>query len=209
MLWPFIVKWHRILLVLTAHSAFVMGFLPGELPMWCAFAAIGFFIVVLHRCLSREVTLIHPGGVGWALIALMTVAVLTAWYRGGVGIKSIGSESYGGKKYILLLLGAACYFVLAAQPIPRKRAPLYLGLFFVSSVTGLLSHAIYEAGPKFWGMFRFISVQGAVSQLQFEWQISGDSVFRSLAFSEAAGGIIGFVLAVKGLRGVLNIRRPW
>ncbi|MEY4388074.1 MAG: hypothetical protein RLY20_3357 [Verrucomicrobiota bacterium] len=209
MLWPFVVKWHRILLVATVHSAFVMGYLPGDLPMWCGFAAVGFFIVILQRCLSRDVTLVHPGGVGWALIALVAVVILTAWYRGGVGLKSIGSESYGGKKYVLLLLGVASYFVLSAHPIPRRRVWLYLAMFFLSSLTGLLSHAIFMAGSKFYWMFKFISVDAAYSQAQFQWQIAGDNVFRSLAFSEAAGGIIGFVLAFKGLRGILNIRQPW
>ncbi len=209
MAWPLLVRWHRMLLVGSLHSVFVLQFLPGNLPAWCGLAAIGFLIVILNRCLSRDVKLIHPGGVAWSLIAIVAAVALTVWVRGGVGIKALGSDSYGGKKYIFLLLGVAAYFVLVARPIPRSQVKFHLCLFLLSGLTAILSHLVFMAGTTFHPLFYFISSEAAYSQAAFNMQFGGDSVFRSTAFAEAAGGIITLLLALKGLRGILDVRKPW
>lgn len=206
---PWLMKWHRVLLVTSFHSVFMVSFLPGELPLWCYLTAIGFFMVVLNRCLSREVTFVHPGGVAWSLVALVVVVVATAWLQGGVGVRALGSATYGGKKYITLLLGVAAYFVLVARPIPRNRAALYMGLFCLMALTKLLSHLLFMAGSKFYWLFNFISSDEAYSQAVYEAQAYGNHVFRTTAFSDAAGGVIGFMLAMLGMRGVFNLRKPW
>ena len=206
---PWLMQWHRVLLIASFHSVFVLSFLPGGLPLWCVLAAIGFFMVVLNRCLSREVTFVHPGGVAWSLVALVVVVVATAWIQGGVGLKALGSDSYGGKKYITLLLGVAAYFVLVARPIPRNRAALYMGLFCLMGLTKLLSHLLFMAGSKFYWLFNFISSDEAYSQAVYEAQMGGNTVFRTTAFSDAAWGVIGLLLALLGMRGVFDLRKPW
>ena len=37
---------------------------------------------------------------------------------GGMGLRAFGSDVYGGKKYILLIMGILSYFALTAQPHP-------------------------------------------------------------------------------------------
>ena len=209
LMWPWIVKWHHLLLVASLNSVFVLSFLPGNLPIWALLAAGGFFIVLLNRCVDREVTLFHPGSVGWSLVALAGVVLATAMIRGGFGLKAFGSEAHGGKKYVFILLAIAAYFVLVMRPVPRRRAPLYAGLFFLMGVTQLLSHGLYLAGDKFFWAYNFISSEPAMGQAALDWQVAGDGLFKSTAFADAASGICVWILAVRGMRGVLDLRRPW
>jgi hypothetical protein len=209
LVWPLVVKWHHILLVASLNSVFMLSFLPGNLPIWALLTASGFLLVVLNRCLDREVTLFHPGGVGWSLVALAFVVVVTAACRGGVGLKALGSDAHGGRKYIMILLAIAAYFVLVAQPVPRRRLALYVGLFFLMGVTQMLSHALYLAGGKFYWAYYFVSVEPAIGQAAMDWQVAGGGAFRSTAFADAASGVCAWILATRGIRGVLDLRRPW
>jgi len=207
LVWPLFARWHHPLLVASLHSAFVLAFLPGGLPLWMPVALGGFFIVVFRRCLDPSLRLFPPGGVAWALIALGCVIVVTAWVRGGVGLRMLGSDSMGGKKYVFLIVAIMAYFVIVSQPVERKHAKLYFGLYCLMGLTSLLSHAAYSAG--FYWAFNILDVSPAVGQAAAEWSVQGNTVFRSTATMNTAGALIGFMLGCIGLRETLNLKKPW
>lgn len=209
LIWPLFVKWYHPLLVASFHCSLILGFLPGSLPLWVPFAFAGFLLVVVQRCLDSRIRFFPPGGVGLSLVAIAGVVILTALVRGGVGFRSMGSESMGSKKYFFVLLGIACFFVLATRAVPRKQALLYMGLFCLSGLTGVLSHLIYLGGNKFYWLYSFIDSLPAYGQAAAEWDVHGQTLVRSVPLMGSATAIISFMLAWFGVRGMLRLHKPW
>lgn len=207
--WPLFSRWYHPLLIGSFHCAFVLGFLQGSPPLWFPLAFGAFVVVIFNRCLSAEVRLMPPGGVAWSLIGIAVVVVGTAFSRGGIGVKALGSASMGGKNYIYLLLAVMAYFALVSRSVPPKQALIYMGLFCLSGLTSLLSHLVYLAGGKFYWLYNFIDSDLAMGQAAMDWDVQGLSVFRSGAMVHGASAIIGFMLAWFGMGGLLNLRKPW
>jgi hypothetical protein len=56
--------------------------------------------------------------------------MVTAHFTGGVGIRAIGSEVFGGKRYVFEWAAVAGFFAISAIPIaPEKRQFLAAGFF--------------------------------------------------------------------------------
>lgn len=207
--WPLFARWYHPLLVFSFHSAFILAFLPGNLPLWAYLAAGGFLLAVFHRSINPEVRLWSPGGVPWALLVIAGVVVLTALANGGLGFKALGSASTGSKKYVFILLGIAAYFVLVSRPVSRQWALAYIALFCLSGLTGLLAHGVYLAGGGFYWLFNIIDPSPAVGQAMAEWDVQGRTVFRSTGTVMAASAILGLLAAKYGMRDLLDLKRPW
>jgi len=209
LVWPVFVRWYHPLLVGSFHCSFILGFLPGYLPIWMAIAFAGLLFVIFQRCLDSRVSFFPPGGVSWSLLAIAVVIVLTALIRGGIGLQSLGGQSMGSRKYIVALLGVATYFVLVTRAVPRKHALVYMGLFCLSGLTGMLSHLIYLGGSKFYWLYRFVDSMPALGQSAAEWDVQGQTLVRSLPLMGASISVISFMLACFGVRGLLQLRKPW
>jgi len=209
LLWPVFVRWYHPLVVGSLHCAFVCGFLPGFLPAWVPLVFASILLVVFQRCLDSRVNFFPPGGVAWALMGLVAVIVMTALIRGGVGLRAMGSESMGSKKYVFTLLGIATYFVLVTRPVPRKYALAYMAIFLLSSFTTILSHLVYFAGGKFFWLYQFIDSAPAYGQAAAEWDVQGQTMVRSLPLMGTANAVIAFMLTWFGLKGWLQLRKPW
>jgi hypothetical protein len=206
---PVFVRWYHPLLLISLHSAFVLAFLPGDLPLWLVIVFLCGLIVIFRRCLDPHFRLIPSAGVAWALIGMAIVVTVTALVRGGVGFRAAGSDSMGSKKYLYVLLGIAVYFVLASKSIPRRQAFMYMGLFCLPGLTSLLSHLIYIAGPKFYPLFNIIDSGPAQGQAVMDWNVQGNALFRSSSTVTVAGALISLMLACIGLRSALDLRKPW
>jgi O-antigen ligase len=127
--------------------------------------------------------------------------------RGGIGIRAIGSASYGGKGYILIAFAVIGYFALSAMRIPASKAYLYVGLFFFGTVTSALSNFAYSAGESFWWLFYFLPVDLAISQAAADFGIGLFSRFGGVAWSMI--GVYCFMLAKYGIRGILTFQHPF
>ena len=66
------------------------------------------------------------------------MGLVTAELTGGFGMKSLGSASVGGHRYIYLFLAILGYFAMTANRIPPKHAGWYVGLFFCGTCAGIL-----------------------------------------------------------------------
>jgi hypothetical protein len=209
LVWPLFARCYHPFLVISLHSVFVFGFLPGTPPLWVAVAIGGLLIVVFRRSIDAGVRLVPPGGVGWALVGLGIVVLATALIRGGIGLRAFGATSMGSKKYVYVLAGIASFFVLASRPIPRKQAVTYVALFCLSGLTCLFSHLVYMAGQKFYWLFSLIDSGPAETQAIMDWDVTGSRLFRSGSSVAVASALITFMLMRLGLRQSLNLRKPW
>src|ERR1043165_2884981 len=86
---------------------------------------------------------------------------------------------------------------------------LYMGIFCLSGLTGVLSHLIYLGGNKFFWLYQFIDSLPAFGQAAAEWDVQGQTLVRSVPLMGAAVAVISFMLARFGVRGILDLRKPW
>ena len=104
-------------------------FLPGHPSLCLTMIAMSLGISVFQRMLSRESQFIHVPQLILPLLCLVVVAVVTAKLT-GLGLRTFGSDVYGGKKYVYLLGAILGYFALSARRIPPGREIFILRCFF-------------------------------------------------------------------------------
>jgi hypothetical protein len=203
---PLLMQWSHWLMIFLWNSAFIAGFLPGQLRLWLVFAALTFGLGVVnyvmgHRSFLRAPELTKP------LLFLAAVVVLTAKIRGGVGLKALGSGSYGGKHYVEVLGTIIGYFALTSQPISIFKSARTVKWFFLSGLSYGLANLIYALGPTLYILYYFISPDFAASQAAADFGAGVVKRFAGLAPSATA--LFCFILARWGIRGVFEWDKPW
>jgi hypothetical protein len=157
----------------------------------------------MHRALSKDMHFIRVPQITWPLICMIGVVIVTAKLTGGFGLRTLGSEIYGGRKYIFLLAGILSYFALTAQHIPANRIRLYVTLFFLGGLT-LIIGDLFSAAPSslqfiFWFFPPSIYTTG-------EFQL-GET--RLGGFTGAGIAILYCLMAIYGIRGIFLSRKLW
>jgi len=208
LLFPLLLRWYHPLLIISWNAAIDPYFLPGRPYLWMLFSVTGLIVALVNRSVDPDKRFMSGGGVPWALLFLALVLAATAATTGGMGARSLGSASYGGKKYFYILAAIAGYFALASRRIPAQRAKLYVSLFFLSAITALASNLAYMGGAKFYFLLdlfpsEFAMVQAVGTEAAYGGipRIAG-SIWASMA-------IACCLLALYGIRGVLDLRKPW
>jgi len=206
MIFPLLMKWHYPLLVLSWAMPVTLFFLPGHPTLFLAMAAISLTISVVERILDRNKPFLPTGGVAWPLLAFLLVIVITAKLTGGFGLRSMGSDVYGGKKYIFLIVGILSFFAITARPIPKRYANLYVGLYFAGGILNFVSD-----------MYSYVP-----SPLHFIYQVIPPSIFgtgldddavlgvsRMGGVATAAGCVFSWLLALYGFRDNMLTSKFW
>jgi hypothetical protein len=200
---PLLLRWHYPLLLFAWYTNITLFFIKGMPTVWLALVALSLGISIMHRALSKDMHFIRVPQITWPLICMIGVVVVTAELTGGFGLRTFGSEIYGGRKYIFLLVGILSYFALTAQRVPPNRIRLYVSLFFLGGLTLIISD--------------FFSV--VPSSLQFIFWIFPPSIYttgefrlgetRLGGFTGAGIAIFYCLMAIYGIRGVLLSRKVW
>ena len=132
---PLLLRWHHPWLIATWNSSLLLFFLPGKPPAWMGLAAVSFAISLLQYTLNRKMRFLHAPTVMWPLLLLTAVILVTARFSGGLGVRILGGDVYGGKKYFFILAAVVGYFAIINRRIPPERAGLYVALFFLGAAT--------------------------------------------------------------------------
>jgi hypothetical protein len=206
---PLLMRWHHGLLLAGWNSALVLYFLPGTLPLYVPLAAISCIFAVLGRAMGRNIDFFAARSVALSLLALALVVAATAALTGGVGIKALGSATFGGKKYVFVFASIAGYFALASQPMSPGLAGPKSSLFFLSGLCGLLGVVgTFVPGLGFFG--------DLFSTPYHLTGLSLDDVYEPIGVIMRPGWLIPvsaalfcYLLKRYGVAGVLEIRRPW
>jgi hypothetical protein len=200
---PILLRWHYPMMLLCFNANITVFFLKGNPNLGLVMMILSLGISTLERILSSEKSFIRVPRMTWPLICLAMVVVFTAKLTGGFGLRSFGSEIYGGKKYIFLLAGILAYFAFTAQRISPKNARLYASLFLLGGVTTFVGdlYPIMPAGLRFIYLFFPPSSYGS--------NILEVGVTRLGGVGGAAGAIFCWLLAMYGLRGVLFGGKLW
>jgi O-Antigen ligase len=208
---PVVLRWHHPLLVLSWNSFGALFFCPGKPALWMVLTAVSFFVTLLNRAIGRPVRFFEAPAVAKSLLCLGAIVWLTARLNGGVGFQALGATTIGAKRYVSLYGAIMCYFALAANRVEVRKAGLYMGLFWLGSLAVFLGY-LGALVPGLDFLFRLFPAE---TELMGE-RAFGNSVlvqanplFRLGSMLAPATGILFYLLARHGIRGVLDLKRPW
>jgi len=205
---PLFMKWHHPLLVVSWNACANPLFLPGRPALWMLMAMISLFFAILARSVDSRRRFIQVPSITKPLLFFAAVVLLTAQLTGGIGIRSLGSERYGGRGYYFIFTAIAGYFALTSQRIPTHRAGLYVGLFLLSGLTALIGDLAYMGGRPFY-FLTAVFVPDSGLELLDNSLATGGAMVRLGALPIAGAAIYGWLLARTGVSGILDLGRPW
>ena len=205
---PILLKWYHPLLIFSWNASIVFYFLPGKPNIVFLMSVVGFALAFLSRCMSVKFRFYNDRFLTVALIAFVAAICLTILTSGGIGLRALGSESHGGKKYFFIFGAIVGYFALVSRTIPRRRAMFYAGAFLLSSLTAMLSYPIYFAGSIAYPLFNFFPPE--IMGLQgIEGMYGSGGMVRLAGLSVSGAACSYFMLMRYGVRGLLNVHKPW
>ena len=200
---PLWIRWHHTLLVCFWNAAVVAFFIPGQPPVWVLLASLSLGIAVVSRTLRHRSEFLWVRSLAVPLLVLVLIVVVTVAIR-GVGSRAMGSELWGAKRYMGVFGAVIGYFALTSAAIPPARAKWLAGLFFLSGVTAIFSDLAFAGGPAFYFLFLLFPTDVAFNQA-----MSADSLQRYTGMAWMAQAGYWFMLLRYGIRGILDLRRPW
>jgi len=204
---PVLMNWYHPLLILTWNAAVTPYFLPGQPFVWMLVAFIGVGFAVVNRLTSPEARFVSVPSVSRALLFLLLVVLVTAYSRGGVGLRVFGSTQQGGKGYFYIIGAIAGYFALISKRVPKEKAATFVALFFLVGVSSLVPNLAYFAGRRFEFLFYLFPPMYAYEQASGDYSV-GLSFSRMYGLTFASNGLYCYLLARYGLRGIFDLGRP-
>ena len=196
---PIMFRWHHFLMVLSFNTIAVVFFIPGRPGLGLVMAALSLGLSILQRTLNRHMPFIWVPQLTRPLIFTAVVVLVTAELTGGIGLRSMGSSVYGGRKYVMLLCGIFIYFALTARRIPRDKVWTYVGAFFFGGMTTIIPDLFALFTPSLHFLFWIFPPSEAAFR--------GDTLNVGVVRLSGAGGvaiaIFSYLLARYGVRSML------
>jgi O-antigen ligase len=200
---PLLLRWNYWILVVSLYGPFILGFLPGEPPLWAFAAAATLGIAFFERTLNarREPILASTPGITRSLLVLVAVILLTGFYRDDFGGQVFGSENQGIKKYGYCLAAVAVYFAMASRSMDPAQGKRAITVMLLAGSLVMLTDFIWFMGPSARYLFLVIAPPSTHGSSFDEQGFEG---FRFAGF--AAGGLILIFLMVYhyGVKGLLD-----
>jgi hypothetical protein len=203
LLLPLFIKWHHTLMILCWSTPISVFFIKGDPALTLVMITISLAISVTERTLNPNRHFLKVPQVTWPLLCLIGVVLITAKLTGGIGLKAFGSDVYGGKKYVFLIVAILGYFALTALPVPPQKARLYVTLYFLGGVLGCIGD-LYPITPHFLTpIFWFINPQ-TIDTSGFQLGVT-----RLGGTGWAATAAVNGLIAYYGLRGIFLGGKLW
>ncbi len=199
---PILIKWHYPILIFCLGLPAYCFFLPGNPPIMQALVLLSLGIAILDRTLNSDKRFVSPAVMTWPLLFTITMVYATAEMTGGIGLKAMGGDTAGGKKYIAIFIGCAAFFALTSRYIPKEKRNLYIALYFLSGAFTVFS----DMFPILPAPLNYINLlipptEGSENGLTI-------GISRLSGLSSAAGVLANFMIAKYGLRGIFRGDKP-
>ena len=198
---PILLRHHYVLMVACWSAPMMVFFLKGDPKLCLVMIVLSLIISVTERTLNQQ-RFINVPSIKWSLIFLIGVVLMTAKLTGGFGLKAFGSEVYGGKKYVFLVVAILGYFALVAQPIPAQKARLYVTLFFLGGALGFIGD-LYQIAPGFLRPLFWVFPPN-----MFDPDFAFGST-RLVGTGWAGAALINVLIARYSLRGIFFTEKLW
>ena len=203
---PLLLRWHHAWLITSWNFSVVAFFLPGKPLIWMLLAWLSLTISVMQYILNRKQKFLHVPSVAKPLIFLLLVVLVTARCTGGIGLQTLGSDMYGGKKYLILLSAIIGFFAITSQAIPPKRAWLYVGLFFLGSATLSVGELLPVLSPSLYFIFMIFPISG-YSGIGVSTVSGAPVIARLTGLAQAGLALFLWMLCRYGIAELFNWKR--
>ena len=206
---PVLVRWHQPILIFAWNASLSLYFLPGSPALWMLMAGCSLLVAVLSRATDSKRRFVGAFSVALPLFFLTAVVLATARLTGGIGMRSLGGQTYGGHGYVFIIAAVVGYFALTSQAIPVERASRYIALFFLPGLLLMMSNVTYALGPKFYFLYYLFPPEFAMAQAQADYGLGTQGMVRLGGTSWAGQAVFCFLLARYGISGLLEFSKPW
>ena len=203
---PLFLRWHFVWLIACWNMCVVLFFLPGQPQAWMVLAWLSLMISVVQYILNRKLRFLHVPTVARPLILLAVVVLITAGCTGGIGLRVFGSQTFGGKKYFLLITAIVGYFALTAQRMPPQRAGLYVTLFFLGAATQAVGDFVSLVNPFFYFIFLIFPVSNWAGFLNEPVTRTG-MIARPGGLAMVGSAVFCALLSRYGIEELFSLRR--
>ena len=208
MVFPLLLRFHYQLLLFSWAAPILLFFVPARPQLFIMMAAASLGISVTERILSSQKRFLSAPQITAPALAMLGVIIMTAEMTGGIGVKSMGGSVYGGKKYIMIIIGILSFFALIARPIPKEKVKLYFGLYLAGLGLSFVQD-LYALAP---GPFKFIYLFFNFSGNGMDE--SGHTSFELgtthlSGFAATGSALSSLMLVIYGIRGVFMGGKLW
>jgi len=205
---PLLLRWHHVWLIASWNMSVVLFFLPGKPLVWLALAWISLTIAFVTYIMNRKHKFLNVPELTRPLVLLVLVTIITAQFRGGMGLQALGSDIYGGKRYLLILTSIVGYFAIISQRIPPHRVPLYVALFFLSAITIAIGELAVVVTPSFYFLFMLFPVGSAGLQAIYSDPLGRPGFATRLSGLASAGSALYLLMLCRyGIENLFTLRR--
>jgi hypothetical protein len=204
---PLLLKWHHVWLIAVWNMCAVLFFVPGKPMLWLPLTWISLFISVFHYTLNRKAKFLYVPEVIKPLILLVLITLVTAKLRGGFGVRAFGSETFGAKRYFMIVTAIVGYFAITSQRIPPHRVPLYVALYFLGAATMAIGELAVFVTPAFYFLFWIFPVSEAGLQVIGDPGSRGAPGTRLGGLATAGSAVYLMMLCRYGIQELFSWRR--
>ncbi len=205
---PVMLKWHHFILVMSWNMSMVLFFFPGSPSLCIVMSAVSLTLSIIQHILVRQMKFVSVPSVILPLIFLTLVVIVTANLTGGIGIRALGGESYGGKRYVVLLGAIVGFFALTSHRVPPGKEFLYVALYYLGTLTALMG----SFAPWFPSGLHFIFTLFPVENLRalMEGDAPGGGPYLRLGgLTFGTMAVAFYILARHGIAGLANLSERW
>ena len=206
---PIFLQWHYAWLFLFWNTNMMAFFLPGKPSFAMLLCLVSFTISAFQHILNKRLKFIYVPTIAWPLFFLAAVVLITAYLRGGIHLNAAGSDTFGGKRYIDILVAIIGFFAMTARQIPLQKVALYVKLYFLGAVTLLAGNVAGLVSPSLYFIFVIFPVDPAALAAGSATGQTGGGAERFSGLGMAATSIISFMLAYYGIKGIFSFRKYW
>jgi hypothetical protein len=200
---PLLLRWHHPLMILSWNVPVTLFFLKGDPNLFLVMIVLSLTISLTEGALGRQ-KFIYVPQITWPLLFLILVILVTAKLTGGFGLKAFGSEVYGGKKYIFLIVAILGFFAITSRTIPPEKARLYVTLYFAGGLLCFLEDFSQLAHGPLRYIYLLVPPSYYYDPNGFELGTT-----RLAGICAAAIALINILIARYGLRGIFLSGKLW
>src|ERR1041385_7385705 len=200
---PALLKWHHFLLFACWNTSAILFFLPGRPNLWLVMTAVSFILSILQHTLNRNVKFLSVPSVARPLIFLAVVIFVTANLTGGFGLRSLGGDVIGGKRYFLLFGAILGYFAMACYPAMESRTTAYAAVYLLGGVTSVIGNLAPYVDKVFFPIFAVFPVENLQDLYGNSAATEPGARLGGLTFACLA--VFCFLLARHGVRGMFGL----
>jgi hypothetical protein len=200
---PILMKWHRPLMILSWSMPVMMFFVKGDPNLFLVMITLSLTATVVERAVGQK-RFFNVPQITWPLFCLIGVVAITAKLTGGLGLRAFGSEVFGGKKYIFLIVAILGYFAIASAPIPAEKARKYVAFYFAGGLLCIIQD-FYQIAPSFLHPVYWL-IPPSFYNASGGFQVG---VTRLAGTGAAAAALMNVLVAIYGLRGIFLSGKLW